>query len=212
MGKQALTSHENGSKHRKNMTSMSKSLPGSNFLKTKDETSVTTRQKVAYSDKIEKQVIENTSLSSTSAEKDILCRSGQSQMDNFVSKESALKAEILWAIKSVASHHSYNSSKDISHILQLTFPDSKIAKSITLSPSKISYIISFGLSEYFSLALKSDIGDSKLVVCFDEAMNKIAQKGQMDIILRYWSKTSNLVSTRYFNSMFLGHATADNLI
>ena len=61
-----------------------------------------------------KQVIENTSLSNTSAEKDILCRSGQSQMDNLVSKESTLKAEILWAMKSVASHHSYNSSKDIS--------------------------------------------------------------------------------------------------
>ena len=47
MGKLTLASHENGSKHRKNMTSISQSLPVSNFLKLKDEKSVTTEQKIA---------------------------------------------------------------------------------------------------------------------------------------------------------------------
>jgi len=49
------------------------------------------------------------------------------------------------------------------------------------------------------------------VACFDEALNKVAQKGQMDIVIRFWDTATNQVSTRYLTSVFLGHATAKNL-
>lgn len=45
---------------------------------------------------------------------------------------------------------------------------------------------------------------------FDESLNKIAQKGQMDVIVRYWK--DNQVHTRYLTSMFLGHAAATDLL
>lgn len=138
--------------------------------------------------------------------------SGLNLLENFISKETTLKAEIIWAMKLVTSHHSFNSSNDASELFQLMFPDSRIAKSVSLSASKMSYVISFGLSEYFSQILKKDIASSKFVICFDEALNKIAQKGQMDLVVMYWSNTSNLVSTRYLNSVFLGHSTAEDLV
>ena len=37
-------------------------------------------------------------------------------------------------------------------------------------------------------------------------------KKYKNIIIRYWFKMSNLVSTKNFNSMLLGYATADDLI
>lgn len=47
---------------------------------------------------------------------------------------------------------------------------------------------------------------------FDEAMNKVVQKGQMDIIVQYWNESDNKVQTRYLTSTFLGHATAKDLL
>ena len=49
------------------------------------------------------------------------------------------------------------------------------------------------------------------VACFDEALNKISQRGQMDIVVRFWDASRNVVSTSYLNSTFLGHATAGDL-
>ena len=34
----------------------------------------------------------------------------------------------------------------------------------------------------------------------------------MDIVIRYWDTETILISSRYFNSAFLGHATADDLL
>ena len=34
----------------------------------------------------------------------------------------------------------------------------------------------------------------------------------MDILIRFWDNISNLVQVRYWNSMFLGHSTAADLI
>lgn len=49
-------------------------------------------------------------------------------------------------------------------------------------------------------------------VSFDESLNKIAQKAQMDIVIRYFEESKNIVVTKYYNSRFLYRASADNLI
>ena len=51
----------------------------------------------------------------------------EQQMKMYVTGESVVKAEILWAVKSVMSHFSFRASSDISGLFQNMFPDSAIA-------------------------------------------------------------------------------------
>ena len=92
------------------------------------------------------------------------------------------------------------------------FPDSGIAQKFTLSPAKLAYTIVHGIAPYFSEQLLQSIQECPyFVACFDEALNAVAQKGQMDIVIRFWDGSTNLVATRYLMSVLLGHATAKNL-
>ena len=50
------------------------------------------------------------------------------------------------------------------------------------------------------------------VVSFDESLNKVLQEEQMDLLLRFWDNELDRVVTRYFNSVFLGHTRAQDLL
>ena len=74
-------------------------------------------------------------------------------------------------------------------------------------------MINHGLAPYFAEELTTEIKESgKIVACFDEASNNVAQRGQMDISIRFWNVKNSRVSTRYFNSVFLNHARAEHLL
>jgi hypothetical protein len=139
---------------------------------------------------------------------------GRSQsIVGYTNNDQVTKAEILWCLKSIMSHYSMNSSCEIKDIFQLMFRDSNIARRMTVGSTKIAYFICYGLAPYFHNALVTDLQKcQKIVVCFDEALNRIAQRGQMDVVIRYWDNSSNAVSTRYFGSAFMGHATAECLL
>jgi len=49
-------------------------------------------------------------------------------------------------------------------------------------------------------------------VSFDESLNKVLQEEQMDLLLRFWDNELDRVVTRYFNSVFLGHTRAQDLL
>lgn len=68
---------------------------------------------------------------------------------NFISKEKSLESEIIWAVKIVFSHSSYNAFNDASHIFKCTFPDSEISKTLTVGHTKLSYLISFEIAPVF---------------------------------------------------------------
>ena len=59
---------------------------------------------------------------------------------------------------------------------------------------------------------KLQVPGTKYVISFDESLNKVLQKEQMDIIVRFWDKEKNKVSSRYLNSQFLGHTRAADLL
>ena len=50
------------------------------------------------------------------------------------------------------------------------------------------------------------------MACFDEALNHVIQRGQMDVHIRFWDETQRKVATRQFASAFLGHARATDLL
>lgn len=111
--------------------------------------------------------------------------------------EKVLEAEILWSLHTVETHSSNNSVNETLPILKKMFNDSQLAQKMKLSSSKLGYYITFGLGPYFNEKLENSIIRCNFfVACFDEALNKISQKGQMDIVIRYWDEDKNVVQTR----------------
>ena len=120
------------------------------------------------------------------------------------------KAEIFWALKSVMSHFSYNSAHDITDVFKAMFPDSIIAQHMSCGPTKLSYLISFGIAPHFMDLLLKELKDApRFVISFDEYFNEELEKEQMDFIVRYFKDGE--VKSRYLSSGFLGHTTAKDL-
>ena len=130
-------------------------------------------------------------------------------MTGYVANDEVTTAEIIWAMKTVVSHYSLNSCRDMKDIFQQMFADSSIAKRISIGSTKLGYVITDGLSPYFhNSLLKKVLQSPKVAICFDEALNRVSQRSQMDAAVRFWDTTLNQVSSRYFGSAFIGHATA----
>ena len=62
-------------------------------------------------------------------------------------KDAITKVELIWAMKSVSSHFSYSASDNIKLVLNAVFPG-KIPANLTISSSKLSYLISDGTGPY----------------------------------------------------------------
>ena len=62
----------------------------------------------------------------------------EQQMKMYVTGESVVKVEILWAIKSVMSDFSFRAISDIRGSFQNMFPDSAIAKNFACGKTKIN--------------------------------------------------------------------------
>ena len=136
----------------------------------------------------------------------------QQSLDKFVTQDEVTRAELLWAMNVSYKHFSYRSCSDVVSLFQSMFTDSNIASQVTLGKTKVAYYITHGLAPYFHNELKNSISQCRyLVACFDESLNDVVQKGQMDICLRFWDIKATKVTTRYYSSSFLGHATASNL-
>ena len=91
------------------------------------------------------------------------------------------------------------------------FLDSKIAHSFSLSRAKCNYILNFGLAPFIKTIFWIEIKKSPCpTTIFDERLNKKLQRGQMDILIRFWEEDKK-VDTRYFDSLFLDGATATNI-
>ena len=127
----------------------------------------------------------------------------------FFSRNDVLKSEVLWTLKTISSHCSYNSNENIEKIFRLMFPDSQIAAKFTCGSRKTSYLCVFGLAEHFKEMLMKAV-KGYFTILFDESLNKKSQTKQMDIHVRFWD--GDKVVTRYFGSQFLGHATADDMV
>ena len=98
------------------------------------------------------------------------------------------------------------------HFFCEMFPGSKIRHSFNLSRTKCNYILNFGLAPPFKIILLIEIKTSPyFTTIFDENLNRQLQRGQMDILIRFWDEDKKKVDTRYFDSSFLKGATANDI-
>ena len=49
-------------------------------------------------------------------------------------------------------------------------------------------------------------------ISFGESLNRVLQSEHRDVIIHFWDYQENQVCSRYFDSRFLGHATAQDLL
>lgn len=133
-------------------------------------------------------------------------------LKHFLVTDEVIKSEIIWAMNKVMSHSSVRSSGNTTDIFQIMFPDSMIAKKMQLHKDKMSYIITYGLGPHFQNLLANKVREvGFFCVSYDESLNKVVQKGQMDLVVRFWDEENQSVSTRYLTSVFLNSATSSDL-
>ena len=133
----------------------------------------------------------------------------KTSMSDYVSNNDVLKAEVLWTLRTITTHSSYISNANVGAIFREMFPDSGIASKFKCAEMKTSYLTVFGIAPVFSKLLINSIQDN-FVILFDESLNKKSQVKQMDIHVR--SFIDDRVTTRFFGSTFLGHATAEDMV
>ena len=92
--------------------------------------------------------------------------------------DGVAKAEALWAMKTVFSNCSFSSSNDTSKLFQDMFPDSMIAKQLTMSHQKVSYLVSHGIRPYFQKTTVDEILSSEVyfTIHFDETISNQPKK------------------------------------
>ena len=71
--------------------------------------------------------------------------------------EDVIHVEVLWFLKVVASHYSFNSFKDLSQTFPEMFPDNKIAQLFSCGATKCVYLAGFGIYLYFQEILTDKI-------------------------------------------------------
>ena len=97
-------------------------------------------------------------------------------VDSMIISVGSCHAEILWAIKVVMSKFSFTSCKKMGELFCVMFPDSEIAKSFKLVPSKCAYLITYGIAPYFKYLLQQAVKAAPyFVASFDECSNRITK-------------------------------------
>ncbi|KXJ27612.1 hypothetical protein AC249_AIPGENE7592 [Exaiptasia diaphana] len=93
------------------------------------------------------------------------------------------------------------------------FSDSEIVSLYSMSDSKYRYLTTFGIAPHFAKLLSEDVKASPgHCILFDESLNDELQTKQLDIHVRFWSDRSLKVETRYYDSLFIGHGRAVDLL
>ena len=69
-------------------------------------------------------------------------------LDDLLLKNEVVNAEILWCLKLVAGHLSYNSCINISEIFKIMFSRSDVARQFSLGKTKARYMILYGIAPY----------------------------------------------------------------
>ena len=137
--------------------------------------------------------------------------SGRLLLTNSIPDSDSLTAEIVWTLKCFMYGYSYNSNCDMNEIVKVMFPDSNISNRYQIGADKIKYLVNWGLAPYFKDKLVEYVNKSNfLSFGFEESLNQITQTFEMDITVIFWDV--NRVQVRYWDSSFMGHTTANDLL
>lgn len=134
-------------------------------------------------------------------------------MEKYLLNDKVTKAEILWCLQNIMNHSSFRSAASSAFIFPTMLPESIIASKFKMQRTKLAYSIVYGIAPYIAQCLQNVINScDRRVVGFDECLNKIAQRQQMDVHVWFWNEEKQEVSCMYLTSVFLGHTKAVDLL
>ena len=84
-------------------------------------------------------------------------QTGDTQKEVWSMKQMAVRAEIITTLHFFSTKSVSSSSQSLSACCQQQFPDSLIARHVTLGATKMSYMVSYGLGPYFRQMIIKDI-------------------------------------------------------
>ncbi|XP_066934412.1 uncharacterized protein [Clytia hemisphaerica] len=187
MGVRALRSHASGKKHKEITQKVS------SFFKTRP--------------------VKESSHEQQSKEDNERTKKAQTSIESTLTSADVTKAEIRWALDGILKGNSNNQNANISPLLNACFPGHETIKLFTLGADKLRYSCNYGLAPYFRSILQDEVKKSEIyVMSFDESLNDVNQKCQMDLIVRYWDEKTQQVKVRYWDCSYLGHSTQADLL
>jgi hypothetical protein len=122
----------------------------------------------------------------------------------------AREAEALWALVTVATHTGFRTGGNLAQCFPRLFPDSAIAAKLACGKDKLSYIATYGWGPFLAQRTIDAVNKAELfALSVDESLNKVSQKAQLDVHVRYMREHS--LRSEYFSSVFLEGTDAKSL-
>ena len=204
MGAAALNSHTRGAKHKQKVDALSNNNIA-NFLSAQP-TSATESSAPPPGPPQNVQ-----SQQHPSSEHDPTPAEPTRTVNNYFERKVFMKSELLWVLNCVDKNLSFSSSSHSGSLFKRMFPDSNIAGGFSCGETKAQYLVNHAWAPYVSKLLHQKINSQKagFVILFDESLNSVVQKKQLDFHIRLWH--NGLVHTYYLTSLFLGKAAAVDL-
>ncbi|CAN8020786.1 unnamed protein product, partial [Ixodes persulcatus] len=124
--------------------------------------------------------------------------------------DSVSQAEALFAISLTVKAIPFAYADTACREFPAVFPDSKIAEKISCGRTKASYIISDGLGPHFKKKVIEEVDwpDVYYSILIDETPKPEQHALQLDILVRFFSRTQQKVVVEHLESFNLGRATA----
>ena len=118
---------------------------------------------------------------------------------SFFNQRLVEEVHIVWALNCVKDGYSDNSADDdFGNVLRHVCPNDKVAEKFQMGQKRLMYIVDHGLFPYFKQSVKDQILKSPFIVAFfDESLNEISQKSEMDLHVRYWDVNEKKVVIHY---------------
>ena len=142
-GERALTSHAYSKVHKKVVSLMHGATKMEEFVKTEKESGADSKEESGITETFTIPMPPDEPCISHSSQQEGQGPSEQ-LLKAYATGESVMRAEVLWAMKSVLSHFSFRASSDVGGLFQNMFPDSAIGKMFACSKTKVNYLIHFG--------------------------------------------------------------------
>ncbi|CAN7990687.1 unnamed protein product [Ixodes hexagonus] len=214
MGKRVITSHVEGKKHQAAMKSLQSisQAPIVSFFKTATNVDLPSTTAMGVLSGGSASACSAPAMCPTTAT-EALSPPVKTSLSSFLLNNEVTKAEIMWCSNTIMTHGSFRSAAASASLFSLMFPTCEIATKMQLGKDKVGYTISHGIGPYFQ---EKSLVSLSILPChiwwlFDESLNKVTQKEQMDVLIRYWDQTDATVKMRYLTSCFLGHTCAADL-
>ena len=141
---------------------------------------------------------------------EIECKGSESTL---TVQDQVLKAETLWTLKTASDNIPFRTTDGIPELFQRMFVDSTIAQHMTMSRTKVSYMMGYGLGPHFLQMTVDDILSSPntyYTIHFD-GTTTVQVKKQNDVLVRYFSETNGEIKVRFLKALVFGHAFGEKV-